>query len=165
MKKLLIIRHAKSDWENPKQADFDRPLNKRGNLNAPAMAQRLISKSIIPQHIVSSDAVRALATATYFAKIFQINSAEIQKEHAIYEATTATLLNVINGLNNQYNFIALFGHNPGLTNLIQHLHPCDIYNLPTCAMVLLEFPFDSWDLISGDTGKLLMYDYPKSEQE
>ena len=68
-KRLILIRHAKSDWGNPSVRDFDRPLNKRGNANAPEMGQRMVSQNIYPELIVSSPALRALTTAKYFAKI------------------------------------------------------------------------------------------------
>ena len=67
-KQLLLVRHAKSDWDNPKLSDFDRPLNSRGEKNAPEMAKRLLKKGLIPQQIVSSPAVRAITTARYFKK-------------------------------------------------------------------------------------------------
>jgi phosphohistidine phosphatase len=163
MKQLLIIRHAKSDWGDFKITDFDRPLNKRGLKNAPEMAQRLLDKGIIPQLLVSSPAKRAITTAKYFAETLGFSKKEIQEEPAIYEATTSTLLRTINNLDNKYDFIALFGHNPGLTDLAIKLSNFDVANIPTCGMVLIEFPFDDWKLISSGTGEKKLYDYPKHE--
>lgn len=165
MKKLLLIRHAKSDWDNPDLKDFDRPLNKRGHRNAPEMAARLLNNEIVPELLVTSPALRALTTAEYFADAFGINRAGIKQEPAIYEASSATLLSIINDLDDQYNFVALFGHNPGLTNLAINLCNCDVYNIPTCGMVLIHFPFNSWNMISYWTGDQKMYDYPKSTSE
>ncbi|TZF82687.1 histidine phosphatase family protein [Pedobacter sp. BS3] len=162
MKKLLIIRHAKSDWDNMELSDFDRPLNHRGEKNAPEMAQRLLKKHIIPQHLVSSPALRAISTARYFADILGINPEEIQQEKAIYEASFTILLNLINTFDNRFDFIALFGHNPAVTNLVYHLSGKQVYNMPTCSMALIEFPFDEWEYISGNTGDLLWFDFPKS---
>ena len=160
-KELIIIRHAKSDWGNVGLSDFDRPLNKRGKSNAPEMAGRLVKQKIVPQLIVSSPALRALTTAKFFADTWQIPLKSIQLEPSIYEASVKTLLSVVNNLDNQYDVIALFGHNPGLTDLANYFGGY-IDNMPTCSVVYLEFPFDDWKMISADTGKVLMFDYPKS---
>jgi phosphohistidine phosphatase len=161
MKQLIIVRHAKSDWGNPDLRDFDRPLNKRGKANAPEMAHRLVKKQIKPQLIVSSPALRALTTAKFFADTWQITLEEIQYEPRIYEASENTLLNVINNFDNSYDHIAMFGHNPGLTDLVNYLDG-HIYEMPTCSVVILEFPFNDWAMISNGTARVLLFDYPKS---
>ncbi|TCC91996.1 histidine phosphatase family protein [Pedobacter frigiditerrae] len=163
-KQLLLIRHAKSDWGNAGLSDFDRPLNKRGKANAPEMAERLSKKKIVPQQIVSSPALRALTTAKFFADTWQIPLKNIKLKSDIYEASARTLLSVINNLDNQFDKIALFGHNPGLTGLANYFDG-NIDNMPTCSAVYIEFPFDDWKMISADTGKVLLFDYPKSGED
>lgn len=160
MKQLIIVRHAKSDWGNPDLRDFDRPLNKRGKTNAPEMAHRLVKKQIKPELIVSSTALRALTTAKFFADTWQMPLADIQEQPNIYEASVNTLLKVINNFDNKYNMIAMFGHNPGLTDLVYYLDG-HIYEMPTCSVVILEFPFDDWAMISEGTAKVVLFDYPK----
>jgi len=160
-KRLLLIRHAKSDWGNSDLRDFDRPLNKRGKTNAPEMAERLVKQQIIPDQIVSSPALRAITTAKVFASAWQTSPDQIKKEANIYEANVKTLLAIVNNFDNKHNQIALFGHNPGLTDLVNYL-AAHLDNIPTCGVILLEFPFDDWQMISADTGKVLMFDYPKS---
>ncbi|MES2652427.1 MAG: histidine phosphatase family protein [Bacteroidota bacterium] len=164
-KRLLLIRHAKSDWGNPSTKDFDRPLNKRGNSNAPEMAQRMVNQNIFPDLIVSSPALRALTTAKYFAKEWEINEKEIQTDKNIYEAGLKELLNVVNHLDNKYPTVAMFGHNPGLTDFANYLSDINIYNMPTCSIVMLEFPFDEWHLAGSSTAKVLLFDYPKSGED
>lgn len=164
-KQLLLVRHAKSDWDNIKLSDFDRPLNSRGEKNAPEMAKRLLKRGKIPQQIVTSPAVRAITTARYFAKELGLNKSDIVKEPEIYEALTSTLKGVINNLDNTYSFIALFGHNPGITDLVSNLCSKDLYNIPTCGMVLIQFPIDDWSMVSAGTGEIVFYDYPKNEQD
>jgi phosphohistidine phosphatase len=164
-KRLILIRHAKSDWGNPSVRDFDRPLNKRGSINAPEMAQRMVSQNIYPDLIVSSPALRALATASYFAKEWEINENDIQTDKNIYEAGLKALLNVVNHFDNQHNTIALFGHNPGLTDFANYLSDVNIYNMPTCSIVMLEFSFEEWNLVSSSTAKVLLFDYPKSGED
>lgn len=163
MKQLLIIRHAKSDWGDAQLDDFDRPLNKRGHLTAPEMAARLASKKIIPELLISSPALRAITTAQYFAKALGHQEKDIVKKTAVYESSDATLLKIVNQIENSFNFVAIFGHNPGLTNLAITLADFDVYNIPTCGMVLIEFPFDDWAMISSGTGIVKFYDYPKRE--
>jgi phosphohistidine phosphatase len=160
-KQLIIIRHAKSDWGNTNLSDFDRPLNKRGKANAPEMAKRLVKQHIVPELIVSSPALRALTTAKYFTDAWQLTLDNIQQEPAIYEASVKSLVKVVNGFDNKFNTIALFGHNPGLTDLVNYFDGY-INNMPTCSVILLEFTFDDWAMAAESTAKVLLFDYPKS---
>ena len=160
-KQLLIVRHAKSDWGNAGLKDFDRPLNKRGKANAPEMAERLVKAKIIPELIISSPALRALTTAKFFADTWQLPLNDIQQEPEIYEANVNTLLKIINGLPNQYQKIAMFGHNPGFSDLATYLNG-HVHEMPTCGVIILEFPFDDWAMLSEGTASVILYDYPKS---
>lgn len=165
MKRLLLIRHAKSDWEDRNMADFDRPLNPRGLGNAPEMGMRLLKRGLKPELFVSSPAKRALTTAISIAEVFRIKKKSIQQEKNIYEASASSLLKIVNGFDNNYDFIAMVGHNPGFTDLAVNLCDCDIYNIPTCGMVLLEFTFADWKMVSAQTGEMKLFDYPKKEFE
>ena len=165
MKKLLLIRHGKSDWNNPDLSDFERPLNERGLKNAVSMSQRLLDNNIVPQKIVSSPAFRAKQTAELFTKTLRIPNTEIQFSNEVYEATATDLLGLINMFDDQYKYIALIGHNPGLTDLILHLCDSGLYNLPTCGMVMIHFPFTSWEMVSYETGSMKFFDFPKSDTE
>ena len=163
MKQLLIVRHSKSDRNDPTLLDFDRPLNERGKKNAVEMAKRLIKQDIIPQKLVSSPAVRALSTAKYFADTLGIKRSEIVKVDEIYEASASTLLKVINNLDDESDLTAIFGHNPGLSEIATLLSDnAGLDNLPTTGMALIEFPFEKWSMVSLGTGKLLLYDFPKN---
>ena len=161
-KQLLLIRHAKSDWDDLSLRDFDRSLNKRGHQNAPEMVNRMVKQQIIPELIVSSPALRAITTAKYFADTWRVDPLEIKQESTIYEANVQALLNVVNQLDNNVNHVALFGHNPGLTDFANYLSDANIYNMPTCSIVIIEFPADNWNEISADTGKVVLFDYPKN---
>ena len=158
MKKLLLIRHAKATHETG-YIDFERPLQERGLLDAAIMAERLKEKNLIPQILVASPALRTLSTSNVFAQHLAIP--QPQTNRAIYEATTIELVKVINALPNEYNFIALVGHNPGMSDLLYYLTG-QLQDVPTCAMMLIEFDVDSWMEIIEDAGKLVYYDYPKS---
>jgi len=159
MKRLMIVRHAKSDWDDASLSDFDRTLNHRGKKAAPDMAGRLLKKNIIPQYILSSPAVRAKTTANIFAETLGLAEPSYNKH--IYEASYSTLLSIVNGLPDAYNFVAIFGHNPGLSNLLYTLTG-EAYDMPTCTVAIVDFELESWKLISADTGSLSYYDYPKN---
>jgi len=92
MKDLYLIRHAKSDWENISQTDFDRPLNKRGLKNAPFMAEILSKKLKSIDEIISSPAKRAISTAVFFAEEFNVDKKKIAQDERIYEAPVSSLL-------------------------------------------------------------------------
>ena len=161
-KDVWIIRHAKSDW-NFDVSDFDRPLNNRGFRDAPEMAARLTKQPVLPGLLISSPAKRAITTAQIFAEALHIPPSRIQEETSIYEASLSTLLDVITHLDNTYKHAALFGHNPGLTELAAYLgttHP----SMPTCAIVHLHFAHaDSWAEISAGTGDMRWYTSPKED--
>lgn len=164
-KQLVLVRHGKSDWGNADVKDFDRPLNHRGKENAPEMAERLFNRNFKPDVLVSSPAKRAFTTSKYFAKQYNINKSDIILEPSIYDANIKTLLNVVNGLNNEYEKVIMFGHNPGFTDFANYLADAKIYNIPTCGIMLLSFPFNDWKMISANTGELVFFDYPKNSDE
>lgn len=162
MKKLLLVRHAKSSWEDFSQPDHNRPLDKRGLADAPMMGQRLLAKQIIPEWIVSSTAYRAEATAKIIATELQLPD-KITTTSEIYEAGIGNLISVISGLDNKLNLVMLVGHNPGFTMLANYLQSDQhIDNMQTCATALLSFDIENWAEI--ESGKLLDYDYPKRQQ-
>ncbi len=158
MKKLLLIRHAKATHDTG-YIDFERPLQERGLQDAAIMAGRLKDKNIIPQLLVASPALRTLSTANVFSQHLTIPQLQTNKD--IYEATTLALMKVINAFPDEHDFIALVGHNPGMSDLLYYLTR-QLQNVPTCAMMLIEFDVDSWMEIIEDAGTLLYYDYPKS---
>jgi phosphohistidine phosphatase len=160
MKKLMLVRHAKSGWDNPILTDFERPLSHRGEKDAPHMAERLIKKHLVPQYLLSSPALRAKTTAGIFAKQFKL--AEPKYNPAIYEATYMTLLSVVNSLPDEYDFVALFGHNPGLSQLIYYLTD-QLYDMPTCGVVIIDFDNTSWKMVSSGAGTIQYNDYPKND--
>lgn len=162
-KSLLLIRHAKADRDDLLLADFQRPLNERGQTNAQEMASRIIRKQLIPEQLISSPAQRAITTAKLFASEFEIQHSEIIQESEIYEAKTEILLNLVNNLDESSNFTALFGHNPGLSSLANYLCDEAAINLPTCGIILLRFPFEKWQMLSKGTGELILFDYPKNK--
>ena len=157
MKKLLLIRHAKAEKDIVGK-DFDRPLKYTGIQDATFMADRIKENSIVPQYIVTSPALRTTTTAEIFADHLHLPDAEQNK--LIYEASQKTWLQVINQLPDNYDFIAIVGHNPGISQILTYLTG-EAREVHTCTVAQIEFEAEDWALISGDMGKLTFYSSPK----
>ena len=163
MKTLLIVRHAKSDWNNEDLSDFDRPLNARGRRNAPDMGKRIKKHALIPDLIWSSGALRARHTAELIAKEIGYPEESIVYDDHLYHAGHNSLLEQIKQQDDQHRFLMLVGHNPGLTYLASSLGSITIDNIPTAGVALLNFRMNSWSEIAFGKGNLEWYDYPKSK--
>lgn len=159
MKKLYIIRHAKSSWKDMALDDFDRPLNKRGKRDAPLMGSILKNKNISPDMIISSPTLRAKTTAEIIAK--KVNySKEIVFDKSIYEATPTKLHKILRKTDDKVCTLFLFGHNPGLNMLAEDY--TEFYeNIVTCGIVEIEFNCDKWAEIGPKNARLISFDYPK----
>lgn len=156
MKKLLLIRHAKTGSHD--MADFKRPLTDRGIRDAEFMARQLQNAGLLPEYILTSAALRTQTTAGIIAE--KLNIPHKTSDKAIYEASTHTLLKIINHLPAGYNFIALVGHNPGISQILYELSG-EIRDMPPAGIALIDFDIDEWELVHTDTGKLSWYDSPK----
>lgn len=161
MKKIFIIRHAKSD-QSFFGSDFDRPLNKRGIHDAPVMAQRLIDKKMIPEALVASPAKRATQTAEYFAEEMGKSATDITFIPELYHAPANVFYEVIAGLPEQINSVAIFSHNPGITDFVNSLRTkVETDNMPTCAVFAVEADIKTWQLFAEAKKEFLFFDYPK----
>lgn len=162
MKSLLIIRHAKSSWDFS-SSDFDRPLNERGHHDAPMMAKRLMEKKINIDAFISSPANRALTTAEYFFKAFHKNttSTGIIQLPELYHAAASVFFDTIKNLNNDFNTIAIFAHNPGITDFVTQLTQTKIDNMPTCGVFAVKIKIDSWKQFQKAEKEFWFFDYPK----
>jgi len=161
MKKLTLVRHAKSSWNDTVLADRERPLNKRGLRDAPVMARRVIEAGIRPSLIISSPAVRAWTTAKIFAAELGYPIEFLQREDNIYLASLDNLLDVLASQDASFNNLMLFGHNPGLTDLANYLSTGVTNKLPTAGLISVQFERDNWALYERPKTELLEYDYPK----
>jgi len=154
MKRLLLIRHAKATHDH-NFTDFERPLKKSGIADAEMMATRLKVQAIIPEIIVSSPALRTKTTANIFSEHLSIHKPLTDK--AIYDATEDDLLQIINELPNNHDFIALVGHNPSINQLL-FFFTRQIRDVPPCAVALIDFEFEEWAMLGENTGNLVHYD-------
>ena len=161
MKRLTLVRHAKSSWKDPERADFDRPLNKRGKQDAPRMGERLAARGERPDLILTSPARRARKTAKEIARKIGLPGEHLVLEAKIYEAETEALLEVVRNLDDRWEGVLLVGHNPGLTDLVNLLGNCGIENLATCGVLRIDFDVETWRSIGPGSGAVVFYDYPK----
>lgn len=162
MKTLLLVRHAKSDWNDASLNDFDRPLNDRGKRDAPVMAHRLLDKKIVIDGFVSSPAKRAKKTATIFAKEFRQHKDDVILKPELYGAGQAAFYEVIRGISDKFNSIALFSHNPGLTDFANQLADVRVDNIPTCGVFAVKADCDKWSDFPEAKKEFWFFDYPKS---
>jgi phosphohistidine phosphatase len=161
MKTLYVIRHAKSSWDDPTLSDFDRPLNKRGKKDAPAMGKRLKLRNVTPDLLLSSPAERALTTCHVIAEETGYAKSKIKTDKKLYHAEDAEILRIIQSLDNKYACVWIFGHNPGLTDFVNLLANADIDNVPTCGVVACAINVQSWDEAGKGKGSVIFFDYPK----
>ena len=163
MKRLTLVRHAKSDWSLPGQDDWDRPLNKRGQRDAPEMARRMRSRRLKPDLILSSPAVRALSTAAVMARELKVPAAHLMQDERLYLASPNDLLAVVREHGGALKHVMVFGHNPGITDFANRLSAGDqIDNMPTCAVFTALFAVDDWRDLDWESGQEAEFDYPKN---
>ena len=164
MKSVIIIRHAKSNWDNILHSDFERQLNDRGHQDAPIMAERLVDRKITIDAFISSPAKRAFTTAAYFAEAYHVKESSIIKVPELYHAPAPVFYHVISKLDDALKSIALFAHNPGITEFVNDLTNTQIDDMPTCAMFAVKANVTHWKLFEGADKEFLFFDYPKKGQ-
>lgn len=162
MKQLLIVRHAKSSWDDFSVPDFERPLNERGKKDAPVMAERLIERNILPDLLVTSPAKRARKTAELFAKTFELPKENIVEAKELYEPTSEAFYDVISNLPVSASTVMVFSHNPGITAFVNRLSSVAIDEMPTCAVFAASCDIDDWSGFRAAKKEFLFFDYPKS---
>lgn len=153
MKRLLILRHAKSSWKDASLSDHDRPLNKRGKKAAPRMGELLAEENLLPDLIVSSTAVRARTTAERAAKTAGYEGA-IVLERAIYHGTPAGILEVVAKVPDVVDRLLIVGHNPGFEELVLRLTGA-YERFPTAALANVELDIETWREAPHGRGRLL----------
>jgi phosphohistidine phosphatase len=163
MKTLLLIRHAKSSWESSVTLDFERPLNERGKNDAPKMAERLLDKKISIDAFVSSPAKRAQKTAEIFIKKYGAAREKLTLIQSLYEASVDDFYRAAEQLPDEDSSIALFAHNPGITDFINSLDCSPVYNMPTCAIYAFKIKAKHWKEIRTADKEFLFFDYPKNK--
>jgi phosphohistidine phosphatase len=142
MKTLLLLRHAKSSWKDPRLADWDRPLNRRGLRDAPRMGKLLRQLNLVPEHILCSTARRARHTAELVAEACGFQGTPTFVD-SLYHASPAVYVDVLRRENPASDRVLLVGHNPEMQEALS-LWTDQEESLPTCALAQLEFALDDW---------------------
>jgi phosphohistidine phosphatase len=161
MKILTLIRHAKSSWADPELADFDRPLNHRGQRDLPGLVQRMQRQGPRPDQLHYSPALRTRLTAEPLKDAFNLHDDEVLCSPTLYEADASTLLDVLRRLPDSVNHTMLVGHNPGLLELVEQLCPEAPERLPTGAIIQLQLMISHWSALQCGCARKLWLDYPK----
>lgn len=168
MKTLILIRHAKSSWQDFGCSDYDRSLNHRGLHDAPVMggrlAARLDASDISLDAFVCSTARRAARTAEDMAAQLQFPIEAVDWRRELYLASPGTMLDVIRSVPKEASTAALLAHNPGITELAEILTGLYIGNMPTCGVITLQLPIDHWKDVAS-RGTLIDFDSPKRDVE
>jgi len=142
MKTLLILRHAKSSWDEPGLADIERPLNKRGKHDAPRIGELLKEAGLIPDVILSSPAVRAIKTAESVADACGYEG-NIEIKEDFYPGSPGDYIDALNDLPDDPMCVMVVGHNPGLEELLNELTG-ESETLPTAALAQVDLPIQRW---------------------
>lgn len=164
MKTLLVIRHAKSSWKDPALTDLQRPLKKRGSRNAVEMAERLQALCVAPEQVFCSPANRALQTVEHMAPILDIPQEQVVMASDLYTFDYADLMRYLRTVPDKFARVALVGHNPAITDLVNFLSLEAIRNIPTCGVALLELGIAEWRDLKAGVAQLVHYDFPRNEE-
>ena len=166
MKILILVRHAKSSWDEIGTSDEGRPLNERGKKDAPEMAKRLKKRGLSIDQFISSTAKRARKTAKYFAEEFDVKKEDIKEVEDLYMANTPGFVKTIEDTKKKHDIIALFSHNPGITEFANSLTHVRIDDMPTCSVFAVQAEVKDWEEFMNAEKKFLFFDYPgKSDSE
>lgn len=161
MKTLLILRHAKSSWDDAILSDFERPLNARGLRAAPFMGALMRRRELIPDTILSSPAMRARHTAELVQHAGAFD-AEITFIDDIYEASPGNLRHAVAAIDDEFTTALLVGHNPGIEGFIRYLTG-KLEPMPTAALAVVELQINSWNEIDDGSGELKAVIRPRDE--
>ena len=161
MKTLLLVRHAKSSWDSEASTDEERPLNGRGKHDAPMMAGRLLKNNVSIDLFISSPAKRARKTAVFFMEEYDRKEKELVIMPELYEASAKNFSQIVSLLNDKFDTIAIFSHNPGITDFANRLTEVKIDTLPTSSVFAVRSDVKSWSEFMDGKRDFWFFDYPK----
>lgn len=163
MKKIILLRHAKTEAFSYENDDFDRKLTDRGHTDCKLICSSLVAKGIKPNAIISSPARRAKETAKNFANYFDIPIENIDFQRAIYDGiTTNELIQMISQLPENVSTTLFVGHNPDIARFAYRL--CEKFNsyVPTCCAIVLDSDVNEWAKLPAATFSLYGIFIPKN---
>ncbi len=140
-----MVRHAKSSWENTSEiSDIDRPLNVRGVKDAINVANYFCKKFNEVDFMLSSNADRALHTAAIFYRVLHQENKHFEVSRELYHPLAKDILGVLSKVNNDYNSVMLFSHNPGISDVVFEVKP-DIQKVSTCSISFFTCNISKWE--------------------
>ncbi len=169
MKRLTLLRHAKSSWDDPVARDFDRPLNDKGKRAAAIIGKFIKRNATSFDQILASPAVRVIETLEHVEPASGL-SFEPKWDRKIYLASSVTLMDVLRSANADAEHVLMVGHNPGLEDLIFDLVPDDgsseargavEVKYPTAALAELSLDIDNWSDITDSCATLNRFTRPR----
>ncbi len=164
MKTLILIRHAKSSWDDASVTDHDRPLNERGIHDAPMMAKRLLENHIPLQACYTSTALRAKSTALFFAEAFGLQKQSISELPELYLAGVDSFKQAVNNISDNNESVALFAHNPGITHFANSLADVRLDDMPTCSVFAVKCAVNEWKEFNEAVKQFYCFSFPKKDK-
>jgi len=158
MRKLLLIRHAKSSWKDLELDDHERPLNRRGERDSLTMARHLADQDEPLDILYSSTAIRALDFAQ---QISEFTYVDLVPDLSFYTFDVDELIEILRHLPDSAERVAVIAHNPAITQAVNRLAGEDIKNVPTAGIVALSSFIDTWAELDAGSFELEYFDYPK----
>lgn len=155
LKKLFLLRHAKSSWGDASLDDFDRPLNERGLRAAPLVGRYMRERKLRPDLIICSPAERARETASLVVKAAGLD-APLRFDERIYEATSARLFEIVSQIEDTVGEALLVGHNPGFEELLQRLSG-EARHMATATLALVILDIEKWSKLREGCGRLELF--------
>jgi phosphohistidine phosphatase len=149
MKSVLLMRHAKSSWKDTKLKDHERPLNKRGKKDAPAMGKLICERELVSELILSSSAKRAMQTVEGVIECMGYKG-KVESLDELYMAEPTDIINCLKKVSDEVDRVMLVGHNPGLESLLQ-IWSNQIIGMPTGTVAYVVLPLKSWDEVTLTT--------------
>ena len=147
LKRLTLIRHASADQESDVR-DFERPLSRKGHSEAQDMARRFLERTLVPDLILVSAALRTRETADIFAKALGISARLLQADDSLYLADGEQILTTIRAIGPRVKHLMVIGHNPGISAAAISLAPESVIgDLPTCGTLTMTVTCPTWNLI------------------
>ena len=167
MKRLTVLRHAKSSWKDRELDDFDRPLNGRGRRAASRMGREIAARGMRFDYVLASPAARIRETIEGVQEHHKLD-VQIRFEPRIYMARVAELMELIGSIPDDAHNALLVGHNTSAERLVAKLSVDDDAGLrrrveekfPTAALAAIELPINSWAEVQSDQGRLVELIYP-----
>lgn len=173
MRTLLLLRHAKSSWDDPALDDFERPLAPRGREAAPLMASFIASHDLRPDYVVCSSAVRTQATLGLVLPAFAGKPPAVIYDDTLYLASRSALMTRLRRVPAKWRRVMVVGHNPGLHDLALHvvarsddqLHVALAAKFATAALAVVAFNVATWHDVTAHSGELTHFTTPSRLQK